>query len=209
MLTQEIVNTLIQLAIALAVAGGAWLFFARRRASLTAWLGLGAPAAGWWKGTILCALVVALVSIPLFLFGGFAELARGEGTVGAQFAGQSLTPAIIATIVLVACVKTALTEEIIFRGLIAKRLIGWLGFAAGNMVQAILFGSIHLLIFAADGAPAPTPLAVATVVGLPAFAGWMMGYANERFGGGTIWPGWLIHATGNLTSFAFLASLAS
>ncbi len=208
MLIEELVNTLVQLAIALAIAGGAWLLFARRKAGLTRWLGLGAPAAGWWKGTIACGLVMALVTIPLLMFGGLAELAQGEGTVGAKFAGQPLTPTIIATLVLMACVKTALAEEILFRGLIAKRLIARLGFAAGNSLQAIVFGSVHLLIFAVDGAPEPTLVAVAMLFGLPGFAGWIMGYANERFGGGTIWPGWLIHASGNLASYAYFASLA-
>ena len=208
MLIQEAINTLVQLAIALAVVGGAWAIFARRSAPFRQWAGLGAPPSGWLRGALLCWFVVAAVSIPMVLFGPMGELARGPGTVGGQFAVMDFGPAVLATILVVAFLKTALTEEIVFRGLIAKRLIARFGFRTGNAIQAVLFGGIHLAVFAADGAPQATALSVAVVWGLPGFAGWMMGFANERFGGGTIWPGWAIHGVGNAVSYSLFAGLA-
>ncbi|MEM9235012.1 MAG: CPBP family intramembrane glutamic endopeptidase, partial [Pseudomonadota bacterium] len=101
--------------------------------------------------------------------------------------------------------KTALSEEIFFRGLIAKRLINGFGFWTGNTLHALLFGGIHMLIFVVPGGPEFTPLLGATILFLPGLAGWLMAYANERLGNGSIGPGWLIHALGNAISYPILA----
>lgn len=52
---------------------------------------------------------------------------------------------LIATVLVTAWIKTGLTQEIFFRGFIGARLIAWLGFARGNLLQAVLFGGIHAL----------------------------------------------------------------
>lgn len=206
MFAQELANTLVQLAIALAVAGGAWFAFARKSAPFRQWIGLTRPAAGWIGGTLLVMIVAFSLSALMMAFTPLGELATGEGTVAGRFAETGLTGTAIATILLVAIVKTGLTEEIVFRGLIGKRLIDRFGFAAGNAAQALLFGAIHLALFAAPGAPEPTPVFVATIFVLPTLAGWLMGYANHRFGNGSIVPGWLIHAVGNMASYTLFAA---
>ncbi|MFK8000563.1 MAG: lysostaphin resistance A-like protein [Polyangiales bacterium] len=41
-------------------------------------------------------------------------------------------------------ITSALCEELLFRGFVAKRSIGWLGFAWGNVVQTVIFVAPHL-----------------------------------------------------------------
>lgn len=206
MLAQEIVNALVQLAAVLAISAIAWLALGRRRESYTAWLGLTAPDKGWLGPSLVLAGVAIALTVPLFLFGPLADLATGEATVGGSFEGRGLSAETVATVLVVAIVKTGLTEEIFFRGLIGKQLVGRFGFAIGNTLQAIPFGAIHLLMFAVPGAPEAAPVSVTLVFLIPAIAGWLMGWANYRYGGGSIVPGWTMHALGNtVANLLFLA----
>lgn len=48
---------------------------------------------------------------------------------------------------MIALFKTPLTEEILFRGFLAKRLISIAGFIKGNLLQSAIFGAIHAGLF--------------------------------------------------------------
>lgn len=205
MLVQEIINTGFQLIIAFAIAAGAWAVFGRRTSGFWEWIGLIRPVDGWLFPTAAILIVLSALSFAFIAFGPLGDLATGPGTVGGKLAAEGFSPSIMLVIAMTALIKTGLTEELIFRGLIAKRLINRLGFQTGNALQAALFGAVHLLIFAVPGAPEPHAFIVALMFGLPAFAGWCMGYANEKFGGGSIVPGWLIHAGGNFASYLHFA----
>lgn len=206
MLLQELINTSFQLAVGFVVAAAIWGVFGRKRAPFTQWVGLTAPASGWFRPTALVFAGLAIFSFLAVVFGPFGDLATGPGTIGGQLQEQGLSAQLFVVILLTALIKTGFTEELIFRGLIAKRLINWLGFHWGNAIQAIIFGSIHLLIFAVPGGPEPQFATVLIVLGLPGFAGWCMGYANEKFGGGSIVPGWFMHAGGNFVSYLHFAT---
>ena len=66
-------------------------------------------------------------------------------TATADFSGKGIgaLPAILAYAIL----GTALPEEIFFRGFLLKRLQGKLGFLGANLIQSLLFGLIHALMF--------------------------------------------------------------
>lgn len=205
MFVQELINTLVQLAVFTLIAWIVWLILARKRSGFRNYIGLvPPPARAVWLAlalsTLFAAMTVAISQLP-----GMAETAAGGNTVAGSLKTHGLGGETLATLVLVALFKTALSEEILFRGLIAKRLISWLGFQAGNAVQALLFGAVHLLIFAIPGGPAFTPLLGAGVLLLPAAAGWLMAWANERHGAGSIVPGWIIHGLGNVFGYSLLA----
>lgn len=51
-------------------------------------------------------------------------------------------------LLMIALLKTSFTEEILFRGFIAKRLVSVLGFQKGNLLQAAIFAAIHSALFA-------------------------------------------------------------
>ena len=44
-------------------------------------------------------------------------------------------------------IQTGLSEEILFRGFLAKRLISRFGFATGNLPQGLVFGLLHGAMF--------------------------------------------------------------
>ena len=90
----------------------------------------------------------------------------------------ALVPALIFSFV-----TTGLSEEILFRGFLGKRLIAQHGFSTGNFVQALIFGMIHgVLSMSRVIFPA---LLLVLITGA---AGWVMGYVNERLAGGLLYP---------------------
>lgn len=207
MLLQEVINTAVQLTVVLVICTLVWLVFGRKRNGLFAYLGLIPPMAR--SMTVAFAIFIAWQAVKVFFYfhPEIREAAAADNTVAGQIRAQGASIETFALILIIALFKTALAEEILFRGLIAKRLINGLGFWAGNTIQAAFFGAIHLLIFVVPGGPDFTPLLAAMFFGLPGMAGWLMGFANEKMGNGSIAPGWLIHALGNATSYPILAFL--
>lgn len=116
---------------------------------------------------------------------------------------MGLSAASIAILLIVAIFKTALAEEILFRGFIAKQLTNKLGFKTGNLIQATIFGVVHFLLFWA--------LTKSTLIFLlfsfffSFAAGWTIGSINEKYANGSIIPGWIAHAIGNTISYAIIA----
>lgn len=106
---------------------------------------------------------------------------------------------------MIAMVKTSLSEEILFRGFIAKRLISALGFKWGNLLQALIFGLVHLALFwiLMDA----KVWFLAFIFMLSAVAGYMIQYINEKFSGGSIIPGWIAHGFGNTISYFVIVFL--
>ena len=94
-----------------------------------------------------------------------------------------------------ACIQTSLSEEIFFRGFIAKRLISKMGFVPGNLLQALIFGAIHL-----PGVLSFGVLPIGLVVVSTGTIGYILGYLMERKSGGSILPGWIMHALSNILS---------
>lgn len=167
-----------------------WLLSARKREPFLHWLGLKKPPADQrlWRACLLVAAGFILLSVVVLW------LLRGVETATAAFAGagfQALPAALV-----YAFLTTALSEEILFRGFLLKRLSARLGFVAGNLLQSLLFGLLHgamLLPLAGVGRAA---LAAAFTGAI----GWCMGYVNERRAGGSILPGWAVHGLANTFS---------
>jgi len=109
----------------------------------------------------------------------------------------------VATLLLIALFKTSFSEEILFRGFIAKQLINTLGFTTGNIFQAVIFGSLHLALFWLLTQPSFFPLTFIFV--FSSFAGWSIGYIKEKFANGSIVPGWFAHGLGNTLSYFIIA----
>ncbi|SDP86250.1 CAAX protease self-immunity [Mucilaginibacter sp. OK268] len=130
------------------------------------------------------------------------QIAAGKGTVPEQIRLLTSRANRILLILIVAFIKTALAEEIFFRGFIAKRLITWLGYKTGNIIQAFIFGAMHVLLFLSI--PGMTPAFLSFAFLLPGTSGYLACYLNEKKGKGSIYPGWIIHGIGNLISYIFL-----
>lgn len=94
-------------------------------------------------------------------------------------------------------IQTALSEEILFRGFLGKRLINKFGFIAGNTIQAVCFGLLHGIPF---GIITDNVLVTILFTLLPGFIGWFQGWINEKYSSGSIVPSWIIHSIMNIFS---------
>lgn len=207
MLMQEIVNALVQLTVVLIIALIFWAIFGRKKAGYFSYIGLIAPTWRSMRTALLLFIVVGGASAAIYAIPELREGASAKNTIAGALREQGFSLEIVAVILVMAGIKTALSEEIFFRGLFAKRLINWLGFWAGNTLHALIFGAIHLLIFVVPGGPEFSLKLGAAFFLLPAAAGWVMAYANEKAGNGSIAPSWLMHALGNAIAYPILAFL--
>ncbi len=168
-----------------------WLITARKECSFFKWIGLKKPEDEkhktlLWIIGVSAAFLVLSVAILYFL--------KGVETATSDFSG--LGAAAIPAIIVYAILNTALPEEILFRGFLLKRISSKFGFAAGNTIQAVLFGLLHgIMFFSAVGV-----FKALIVIVFTGGIGWCMGYTNEKTAGGSILPSWCIHAIANIFS---------
>ena len=202
---QEAINAAAQVGFAIFIAAIAYLLAGKSRGNFFRFAGLIAPPADGVRFALIAAMIVPPLAIAGIYFSPLRDLASGPNTVPGAIRALGPTPEAFGVIALTAIFKTALAEEILFRGVIGKTLIRWFGFAAGNSAQALVFGSIHLLIFAVPGAPALTPLLALSIAALPTIEGFVFGWINEKKAGGSIAPGWISHALTNLIAYPILA----
>jgi len=110
------------------------------------------------------------------------------------------------SIILYAFVQTALSEEIFFRGFLAKRLVHKFGYRLGNLLQATLFGLTHVLMLITQNANLWTLIFVGIMTGA---IGYTLCYIDEKLAGGSIFPSWIIHGLTNVVSTLFIIFLLS
>lgn len=111
----------------------------------------------------------------------------------------------VLVLLVIAGIKTSLSEEILFRGFIAKRFVKNFGLQWGNFLQALVFALIHGVLFWLL-----TKAGIAFVIFIVLFsgsAGYVIGVINERKGNGSIVPGWIAHGLGNALSYFIIAFL--
>lgn len=169
-----------------------WAMAARKTHTFWQWIGLVRPKLQRSRRTWLLMVGVALLFVALSL--GGALLVRGVETATQVFYGGGV--AAVPLVVLYAVVKTSLSEEILFRGFMLKRVAARYGFSVGNAVQAALFGLVHgALFFSLTG-----PWVALLIMLCTGVIGWLLGYANERLAGGSILPSWGIHAAANIVA---------
>ncbi|WOO39158.1 CPBP family intramembrane glutamic endopeptidase [Anaerocolumna sp. AGMB13020] len=116
-----------------------------------------------------------------------------------QFYGKG-TSALI-PVLIYAFFQTSFNEELFFRGFLGKRLIKRFGFAFGNTMQGVIFGSVHgMMLYSSAGL-----LKAVIITLLTGAIGVCMGYVCEKQAEGSLVPSWLMHGTFNtLSSFSVL-----
>ena len=158
---------------------------------------------GWLEiaeraGLSTCPWRYFLYSFAMALFGVVVvvvwapsiELFTREASAQRPFVGLGLSQAAITLAFLNGVVQTALTEEILFRGLIAGSLSRRLPILWANLAQAAIFFLPHLLILYVM----PEAWGLLPLVFIGALvSGWL------RIKSGSIIGPWLIHASGNVT----------
>lgn len=166
------------------------------------------------KATTKKAVILAVSASLIFLAGGITlaflsdevrEVLINPPSVTGKIREMGLRAAAVFTLIIIAWFKTSLAEEILFRGFIAKRLVNWLGFQLGNLLQALIFASLHALLFWALSKSGVSFLIF--IFFLSGIAGYIIEYINEKHGAGSIVPGWIAHALGNTISYFVIAFL--
>lgn len=94
------------------------------------------------------------------------------------------------------CLILLFLKNFFFRGYLLKRLLIIVGFNWANLIQAILFGFLHgVMFFAVVGI-----LKTFLICLFTSAIAWFMGYINEKEANGSIIPSWIIHAIANIFS---------
>ena len=189
LLLSSVISSVVQLGLFLVIPFAWWAFTARRSVGFASWIGLRRPT---WDGR-RARLGIAILAWVVIGAASTALLQSLSGDVpAARFVGRGLGG--IVPVLLFAIVQTSLAEEIFFRGFLGKRVIARWGFAPGNAAQAIVFGILHVAMFASFADPIQL-LAIGILTGA---SGWIAGWLNEEGAGGSILPGWVLHASANL-----------
>lgn len=185
------INGILQVAIFSIIPLIWWASTARKESSFFQWIGLKKIEVKDKKTIIIMfILTIILLLVPsLFIIPNFVSQSE---MATSQFVGKGLSALLPALIY--SFVTTGLSEEILFRGFIGKRLINKFGLSTGNLAQGVLFGLLHGVMF----------ISIAGIVGavviifITGTAGYLMGYINEKLSTGSIVPSWLLHGCANL-----------
>jgi len=155
------------------------------------------------------AVVAAAAIVPLLLLmeylPGLREAALGPGTVAGNLRALGPSSAAVYSLLLGAWVQTLLSEELLFRGFIGRRLVAWWGFQWGNVLQALLFGSVHVALLLPAGGAALSPVVYVPAFAIPAAYGWILGWLKERGGNGSVLPCWCVHGLANTIAWTVVA----
>lgn len=170
-----------------------WIFTARKKENFFFWLGMRPVKMkpGNWKVVVIC-LCIFLAYCLMVQFYIIPNLNSPAVVADAKFSGMGFGGIIPA--IFYAVVQTGLSEEILFRGFLGKRLSARFGFRIGNIVQGLIFGLVHGILFFA----VTTPFNAVLIILVTGSIGWVMGYLDETAAGGSIIPSWLVHGGGNL-----------
>ena len=162
---------------------------ARKKVGFFDWIGLKKVQTQQKRRLLLTILGISLLFL-LFSIVVFSWFDSSQ-TATADFSGNGIgaLPAILAYAIL----GTALPEEIFFRGFLLKRMQGKLGFLGANLVQSLLFGLIHALMFMQLTGYLKA-FAILVFISLIAY---VFGAINEKKASGSILPSVFIHALAN------------
>lgn len=188
----KLVSSVVEIVLFTAIPFIWWLITARKKCGFFEWIGLKKVKDGKQNKTLLWILGVLAAFFVLSVF--ILYSVKNAETATSEFAGLGLKA--LPAILVYAILNTSLPEEILFRGFLLKRITAKFGFTAGNLIQAALFGLMHgLMFFSSVGI-----LKAVLIILFTGLIGWFMGYVNEKKAGGSILPGWAIHAAANIFS---------
>lgn len=189
---QKLIDSAIQIVLFTLIPFIWWAITARKNTTFLDWIGLKRIKDAKEHKTFIWILSVSAAFLLVSVF--IIYTLKNIETATSEFLGLGIKA--LPAILIYAIFNTALAEEIVFRGFILKRISGRFGFHAGNIVQSILFGLLHGVMFFPLIGAIKTLLIIAFTGGIA----WCMGYINEKKSEGSIIPGWCIHSVANIFS---------
>jgi membrane protease YdiL (CAAX protease family) len=203
-LINEIISTILQIAVFTLIPFIFFLFRKDKSVTFYRYIGLYKPTTKSVLYVIVVSLIFVIAGIGLtFIDNSIKEALFSPHTVTGKLRLMGLTPISVTILLIIALFKTSFAEEILFRGFIAKRLISKFRFNVGNAAQSAVFGLLHLLLFSL--LIKTTFAALAFILILSSFAGWIIGFIKEKYANGSIIPGWIAHGLGNTISYFIIA----
>jgi membrane protease YdiL (CAAX protease family) len=194
-----LMSALIQISFVLMISWIFYVVFCRKKNVFFNWIGLYLPKSiNWVKSSVMVFILALIIMVgPLILF-QYLGYITPEMTFDKTVTGQGLSINIIIIILIKAVFQTALSEEILFRGLIGKRIGNKFGYKAGNIVQAVIFGLPHGLPFIIVYNEYVVGITLIVTAGI---VGYLEYWLNEKKGEGSLVPGIILHSTMNILSF--------
>jgi membrane protease YdiL (CAAX protease family) len=133
------------------------------------------------KANSLAILASLILLAPMLLLtltsDSFQEIMFDPNSITGKLRAMDFGPNSIFILLIIAIFKTSFAEEILFRGFIAKRLISSLGFIKGNIIQAVIFGILHTVLFAMI---TTNFVFLSLIFIFPTVAAYVFGYLNEK-----------------------------
>ncbi|MDW3193264.1 MAG: CPBP family intramembrane glutamic endopeptidase [Cytophagales bacterium] len=151
---------------------------------------------------LLMLVLASTMFIAILVDKGFIEVLHDPRSVTGKLRMMGFGTESIFTLLVVASLKTSLSEEIFFRGFVAKRLIAVTNYKTGNIIQAVIFGGIHTLLFLAI---TQNVLFLVIIFIIPTIGAYVKVHLNEKLADGSIIPGWIAHASANLLAYSLIA----
>ncbi|SHO51618.1 CPBP family intramembrane glutamic endopeptidase [Anaerocolumna xylanovorans] len=169
-----------------------WLVSAKEKESFFSWVGIkkikSEKRTTVWRMTFFVTIGFMIISIFILY------ILKGTETATSDFAGMGIK--VLPAALIYAFLNTALPEELLFRGFLLKRLENKFGFTIANILQSMLFGIMHGIMFIS----LIGILKAVLVIVFTASIAWFMGYVNEKKANGSICPSWIIHSLSNTVS---------
>jgi len=181
-----------------------WFFRHRKEEGFFRWIGFFKPRlkSKWWVLLIFAILYYFFYNFDFtqFVSPETLEYIENSASVSANvFAGigvAAILPAFIENFI-----ANGVAEEILYRGFLCKRLISKIGLVKGIILQAVLFGLMHNILYILAGLNVGLWYHILTFI-FTGMGALLLGWLNEKIFNGSIIPGILLHGAGN-----FIASL--
>lgn len=187
-MTQYVINSVVQIIIFSLLPFVFWYFKSGREEKFPTWIGLKSFKINKEIIAMIVVIVLGFTIIDILAL----KLVDGVETATSVFEGKGVRA--IPSVLIYAIFNTALPEEILFRGFCLKRLKKVVGLNKANIIQALMFGFLHGLMFF-------KPLGFFKALVIISFTGvfaYFMGYINEKKTEGSILPGVFIHSLANI-----------
>jgi membrane protease YdiL (CAAX protease family) len=205
MILNELIDAIFQLLVFTLIPFLVYVIKNRKTKDFFEYVGLkkSKSKANMWA--VITSLIFFIPPLLLVIFNdSFYEIMSSPESTTGKFREMDFGAVAVSLIVIKAVFTTSLSEEILFRGFIAKRLIAVTSYKTGNIVQAIIFGLIHVALFSTISSYV---FLLGFIFGFTALGAYVSVYINEKLADGSIFPGWISHGLGNVLSYSIIGFL--
>lgn len=177
-----------------------WGFTERKKVNFFEWIGL--KKIEFEKNSKAEIFKIVLLTMVLSMFVGLYVIPHFVSVnemATSTFKGKGIS--VLFNAIYYSFIITALSEEIFFRGFVCKRFLDKFGLITGNVIQSLVFGLLHGIMFAQK----TSILGIIIIVVFTSILAYLMCYINEKIFKGSIFPSILLHGITNL--FASILSM--